>query len=168
MFSQIHIERRQKLRHESQGLRRDFSLICVLLFLMAQLLPATAGSSGIWVEICGQSGVQLTLIDEDGKQPEQAGQPEQQCNPCPLCLVRSDEMSPVLAAGGSLAHPNYFTKVTHLQVSADNSPDFKWVWQACRGPPLASAKVSMTSTPCLVDRNMVGPVSANPWRASWV
>lgn len=165
MFSQNDIERRQKLRQQSQGLRRDFSLICALLFLMAQLLPAAAGSSGIWVEICGKSGVQLTLLDQDGEPSEPS---QQQCNRCPLCLVRSDEMSSVLAAGGSLSHPKYFTKVTHLQVSADNSPDFKWARQACRGPPLASAKISMTSTPCLVDRNMVGPVSVNSWRAPWV
>lgn len=152
----------QKLQNKSRETHRVLSLLCALIILISQVLPAAAANSGAWVEVCGQSGVYLALIDQDGEKPKS------QCKRCPLCLVQSDKLATVPAGGRGIFHPIHFIWVTSSRVTASLPLGREWYWHYSRGPPAASIDIPMTSTAYLVDQNLVGPVSENPWRASWV
>lgn len=152
----------QRLRNEPRGMNRVLSLLCAVVFLISQIVPAAAANSATWVEVCGGAGTYLTLVDQGSENPDQ------QCKRCPLCLVRNDKAAAVSAGGQVTFRSIHFIWASYPHVAAAPPLGRQWYWHYSRGPPPVSFDISMISTAYLVDQNLVGPQSENPWRASWV
>jgi len=162
MFSRNQTEPRQRRREQSLRLQRVASLFYVLVFLISQVIPATAGTLGTWVEVCGASGVYLARLDQGEEVPEL------QCKRCPLCLARSFKMPWAPTGEHSIVHSPDFNSVAYVYVLTKSSSSSEWGLHACRGPPPIGIGNPVPSNFHFDVQIFVESASLKPWGESWV
>ena len=121
---------------------------CVLALLLQVILPTTAqASGGIWIEICGEFGAEMVLMDVSGDETEPAKTaPCPDCGPCMLCAATAPAVFPDFSVTRA---PGDAVLARFRGHDADVPPNDAQFWPDNRGPPVRRANVTILDLPSM-------------------
>ncbi|PCJ76117.1 MAG: hypothetical protein COA53_02330 [Rhodobacteraceae bacterium] len=140
---QSHIQFTPKQRRKGASL--VLSIVLSVIVLLAQSIPAmSTQNTGTWIEICGDDGISIIQVDENGNKQQS------ECAHCDYCLLPSGNLQGVSVISPNISAPIEFTAVSYSSDQAISPDSPEQYWSACRGPPIASTEKNMSTFTSLV------------------
>lgn len=145
-------------KQRRKGASLVLSIVLSVIVLLAQSIPAmSTQSSGTWIEICGEGGISVIQVNENGDEQ----QPE--CAHCDYCLLPSGDLQGVSVPLPSMSIQIEFTAISYPSDQGGSPDSPEQYWSACRGPPIASSENNMSTFTSLDIKEPVGK-TLNTWR----
>lgn len=154
MQSHIHFTPKQRRKGASLVL----SIVLSVFVLLAQSIPAMSTQNmGTWIEICGDGGISVIQVDENGDEQQS------ECAHCDYCLLPSGNLQGVSIPLPSISAQIEFTTISYPSDQGVSPVRPEQYWSACRGPPIASSENNMPTFTSLDIKEPVGE-ALNTWR----